>query len=325
MIEKFDIFKDNENNCFQLRTKTNSYALEFDDKEKENIFLKIVSSIQKKSDQSLKQLKSKFGKNSNSSKVMDVFHTLNEYGLLPIGISVEINEKGVASVKSSYTSDNKNLDQVILAVVGDSDLSKNILESASILSLNKIVRKNYHELNDSESCEQLINESDFLIVDGNNWSPYHLELINELCLKNNKPWLYVGGLEEILIKIGPLFYGKETGCYNCLISRIKSNHGHPTFLNSYEIYLKNNKIASKSDELPHSELFHGIVANIVLTEVVKFFEEWSLPVTWRTYISFNVINYEITRHALLKKPFCEICKPNLEYNPAPWLEAITLK
>lgn len=38
MIQYFDVFKDEDNRCFQLRTKTNSYTLEFDDPQRENIF-----------------------------------------------------------------------------------------------------------------------------------------------------------------------------------------------------------------------------------------------------------------------------------------------
>jgi bacteriocin biosynthesis cyclodehydratase domain-containing protein len=122
-----------------------------------------------------------------------------------------------------------------------------------------------------------------------------------------------------------LFYGKETGCYNCLISRIKSNHAHPTFLNSYEDYLRSNRKSSKPDITPNSTIIYNIIANLTLLEVMKFIELWSLPVTWRSVININITNLNSTKHNLLKKPFCEVCKPELLYNPSPWLEAITLK
>ncbi|KGT08330.1 hypothetical protein NV63_16435 [Elizabethkingia anophelis] len=57
----------------------------------------------------------------------------------------------------------------------------------------------------------------------------------------------------------------------------------------------------------------------------KFFIEWALPMTWRAVVKIELGDFSISRHKLLKKPFCEICNPQLDYNPSPWLEAITLK
>jgi Ca2+-binding EF-hand superfamily protein len=68
MIDTFDVFKDESNGCFQLRTKTNAYALEFDDPEKEQIFLKIVDDIQKNPGISLQKIYSFFsGKSERKS------------------------------------------------------------------------------------------------------------------------------------------------------------------------------------------------------------------------------------------------------------------
>ena len=58
MINKYDIFKDNNLNCYQIRTKSNSFMLEFDEKEKEDIFLKIVDEINKNSEISFRELNS---------------------------------------------------------------------------------------------------------------------------------------------------------------------------------------------------------------------------------------------------------------------------
>ena len=64
---------------------------------------------------------------------------------------------------------------------------------------------------------------------------------------------------------------------------------------------------------------------MTLLEVKKFIMQWSIPSTWRTIIKIDIDSFDLDKHSLLKKPFCEVCKPKLEYNPAPWLESITLK
>ncbi|QMU65294.1 MAG: TOMM precursor leader peptide-binding protein [Flavobacteriaceae bacterium] len=173
--------------------------------------------------------------------------------------------------------------------------------------------------------EKMIEKSDFIIAGATQWSPYHLEEINSIALTKNTPWLYIGGIEETAIKIGPLFYGKETGCYNCLMSRIKSHSDTLSYLNTYEAYLRKHKIASKPDAVSNKSILNNIVANMALLEVLNFIEVWSLPVTWKTVLKIDTINFETTKHKLLKKPFCEICKPELLYNASPWLEPVTLK
>lgn len=324
MIDKFDVFKDEANNCFQLRTKSNAYALEFDDVEKETIFLKIVEAIQEKPSISLRQIKGYFEKTTDP-KVTEVLNTLNEYGFLPLPTSMELVGKDISDQQSEQNKNHNILEKISIGIIGEGELFETISKRSTSIHFSKIVKKNYKELKNVEDIEKLILGVDFIIVDANQWSPFHLELINEIALKNEKPWLYVGGLEEISLKVGPLFYGKETGCYNCLISRLKSNHEYPEMLTAYEGYLHERKIASRPDMFPSLKIMYGLISDLVLLEIAKFYESWSLPLSWRTVLSFDIMNYQMTQHSLLKKPFCEVCKPELEYNPSPWLEAITLK
>jgi thiazole/oxazole-forming peptide maturase SagC family component len=321
MIINFDIFKDNKQNCYQLRTKTDSYTLEFDDKEREDIFLNIVSQLNQKNDLTLQKLKQKVQTKTNESKVIDVLNTLDKHHFLSSEISKELMGKDKKS-ENKYSSDVKKISDFVLSIFGQGELTNKISTQANSENFKNVKT---HLYSDKLDMQKIVLESDFIIIDANEWSPFHIELINKFALKHNKPWLYVGGIEGTSIKIGPLFYGKETGCYNCLISRIKSNHEHPAFLISYEDYLKRNKQSSKPDIIPSSDIIHNIIANLTLLEVVKFIETWSLPITWRSMISFDITNLTSLKHTLLKKPFCEVCKPKLEYNPSPWLEAITLK
>lgn len=176
-----------------------------------------------------------------------------------------------------------------------------------------------------DDIQKLVKQADLIVLDSNQWSPYHIELVNKIALEENKPWLFIGGINSGQLKIGPLFYGKETGCYNCLISRIKSNHEYPTFFNSYEEYLKSNKIASKPDKFVHEETMYSLLANMAMLEIFKFFESWAIPSTFKTLLTIDIFNMNIQKHFLLKKPYCEVCHPKLEYSASAWLESVTLK
>lgn len=320
MIDKFDVFKDESNGCFQLRSKTNAYVLEFDDCEKEEIFLRIVNEIQQNKTVSLKKLNGLFDE-SRKAKVTEVLSSLSEHGFLPYEIANELSN-GEYSEGVGFES---SLKKVHLGIIGEGDLLEELSLKAEHVGFSKVSKFYYSKNRDEKSIEKIITDVDFLIVDANRWSPYHLKVINRIALAKNKAWLHVGGLEETSLKLGPLFYGKETGCYNCLISRIKSNHEYPEMLTSYEEHLSVTGNCSRPDLFPNLNILYSLAVDFVLLEVAKFYEEWSLPLTWRSVLAFDIISYRMTQHNLLKKPFCEECKPELEYNSSPWLEAITLK
>ncbi len=316
MIKELDIFKDNQNKCYQLRTKSNLFTIEFDDKEKEEIFLKIINEIKNEPMLTLKGLRSKIQTDENKAKVIEVLGNLNEYGLLPVELRTKFKIE-------QFFPDKKQIKDITFTIFGQDALADKLKIQAKKEGYKKVKQYSYDiETTDMES---IIKNSDFLIVDANEWSPFYIEMINQIALKYNKPWLYIMGVYEGSLKIGPLFYGRETGCYNCLISRIKSNHEHPRFFESYELYLRGKKQKSKPDIIPGSDILYNIIANISMLEVMKFFEEWSLPVTWRAIIDIDIFTLELTKHILLKKPYCEVCKPELEYAISPWLEPITLK
>ncbi|WP_196890119.1 TOMM precursor leader peptide-binding protein [Aureivirga sp. CE67] len=328
MLEKFDIFKDTENNCFQLRTKTVSYTLDFDDPEKESIFTETVDLVQGNPRIRLASLKKKLQKKFDDAKILEVLTNLKDYQLLNYHLVSEMNNQSKKDAKQDIADSQDRINpekNIQLGIIGGSDFYELLVKQAKKNDFKKVYSANYSSLNTDAAIEKIVSQSDFILVDGNQWSPYHIERINEIALKLNKPWLYIGGLENNVFKIGPLFFGKETGCYNCLASRAKSNHSYPSFLNAYENFLRENKKVGMPDSIPTVEYFHNILIQIAFLEVTKFFESWSLPATWRTYLSINPIDYSQTQHTLLKVPYCEVCKPELKYNPAPWLEAITLK
>ncbi|MGB5988773.1 MAG: TOMM precursor leader peptide-binding protein [Marinifilaceae bacterium] len=320
MIENFDIFRDEQQNGFQCRTKSDSYLIEFDDSEKEEIFLDIVAEIQSKPNIVLKKIIKKVKNDTNEAKVISVLKTLDDYGLLSYDLARELSPDSDQHKGQVITTPQPL--NVSLVVFGQGPITDKIKNQALAENFSKVSSYSY---NKDVDIEKIVSDADFLIVDANEWSPYHVESINKFALKHNKPWLYVGGIEETSIKVGPLFYGKETGCYNCLISRIKSNHEYPEFLNSYEDFLRRNKKGAKVDSLPSADTIYNIVANFTILEVMKFVQGWSLPDTWRCLICIDIMNLNLTKHTLLKVPYCDVCKPQLEYNPSPWLEAITLK
>lgn len=318
MIHNYDIFKDEAHQCYQLRTKTQTYILEFDEKEKEEIFLEVVNELQNKPNLSLKGLKSRLSKvHKDEAKVLEVLTILKEYQLLSYEMMREMDPE---SQKGNPVS--KGAQDIKLAIIGNGSISDKLKKLAKNEKFKSVKQFEYKSNLDIKS---IIEEFDFLLVDASHWSPYHLEQINKIALEANKPWLFIGGVEEMSLKVGPLFYGKETGCYECLMSRYKSVHDYPEYLISYESHLKENKKAGVKESIPNLDIAENIIVNIAISEVLKYLDAWALPNTWRNIIEVNFMTLDTVHHTLLKKPYCETCKPELKYHTAPWLEPITLK
>ena len=259
-----------------------------------------------------KDLSIEFGE----EKVLSVLHNLREAGLIPDDTQCSGNDH---SMRYKYIGDTS------LAIIGNGEVTNSLKMVCETTKFKVCSFFDYKEVESEENVNAIFSNYDFVIVDANCWSPYHLELINKVAVKLNKPWLHISGINEGYIEIGPLFYGKETGCYNCLISRIKSNHAYPKYLTSYENYLRELKRPSVSANMPHYNIVYSLIANLAIYEVIKYIEGWALPMTWQSIIKMNLFNYDTSIHTLLKKPLCEVCKPEIKYNPSPWLDKITLK
>jgi len=329
LFKHLDIFYDDINRCYQIRTKASSYIIEFDNDGKYEIFEHLIK-LARKDDYTLQQIADKLKNQYNDAEVMDVLSNLNEFGLLPIEETREMGE--LNKKESSFTPkvgalESKSLKDLSVLILGDSQLSPLIEDTLNKQSFEKIVHRRFEDIPQANgsTMTNLIAPFDFIVLDAVEWNPYYTEELNKAAIEQEKPWMFVGGLEEYKLKIGPIFHGKETGCYNCLIKRMKSNQDHLTYFSAYEKNLREQKKSAKPDRFPYLEAYYGFIANMVLLELTKFFEMWAVPTLWKKFLTINALNYHTEEHHLLKVPFCEVCKPQLEYNPAPWLETITLQ
>ncbi len=321
MFKEFDVFFDEVNQCYQIRTKANSFAIDFDDDSKKEVFervLKLDSSSLAKSYQLLI-------KEFDQSKVIDVFSTLKDNGLLPLeelDSIPELQEKKTADfgAQQELTS----LEDLSVLILSDGVIGERLKEVLKRNNVTKITHLSPEEFasKSEEKIEQLVKGSSFSFFDATSWNPKGLELMNTKALEYKKTWLHIGGLEEYLFKIGPIFQGDETGCYDCLMKRMKSNYDHSDYLNEYEKYLKEMGKSAKPDKFIHLDSFYDILANMAFIELTKFIQFWAVPTTWKKVITINALDFQTTSHDLLKVPFCDTCGTHVDFNPAPWLEPL---
>ena len=311
-LSQFDVFQNEYSSSFQIRTKDNAFIIEFQGDIEEKIFKEIISYD---SGNASLSLVSYLYNNFPKEKVLKVLNDLKE-------VEIFLDDEKV----EQDTSLADEFSKINLGLVGTSDGISFLLEKSrksgyqNVSSL--IIRSNLLDVD----LEDFIKSNDFIIVDADQWNPYFLDLINQTALAYTKPWLFIRGIQDLNGSVGPLFYGKDTGCYHCLSTRIKSHLEHLSHFEEYENYLRSQKRSAKVDKMqPTYSVLYDLIASIAIAEVNKFVSEWAVPEVYGAYLIIDSFSYDFKKHSFLKAPLCPVCKPKSDYSLAPWLEPVTLK
>lgn len=331
-MELYDIVKQGEE--VQIRTKSELFVVEFDDPDKRKIFEQIAQRYASKPRSNklfsalfMQGLERKYSK----EKVLTVLEELKEFNILPQPLYryLDNDEATVATSNDRKQAQEPiyALSNVRLLIIGSEQGVNALKQKAEPLKFSSIEVKTFARNWDKNSVERAMDQADFMIVEASEWNPDYLHWINKKALSRNMPWLFIEGIGLNKLKIGPIFHGRETACYNCLVKRQQSNRDEDLlpYDEQYEAFLTQHNILSKPDQsLFHAAQLFGILSSLALIEVTKFYKYWSVPALWGHYITLDLFTLEMERHKVLKVPNCPVCKPELAYNSSPWLEAISL-
>ncbi len=320
-MKQFDIFFDEDNGLYQVRTKTDTTTIEFTDSEKEQIFKELVRLYDTRDKVSFPTIQ-KLLNTVDSNKLLDVVKELQECGILN---DLNFEAEDIAVIPDIYANEinHKPVSEITISYIGNVNFGNLVKEKSSEYNIEHFAVYSIDELSD-EMIESILCNSDFTIVDSLTWNPYRMRIINEKALNLSKPWMLIEGLTfSGKFSIGPIFNGKYTGCYDCYKNRIRSNDEFINFNDSYSKYLEANKASAKPD-FNIQPVVKDMAAAIAIADVLKFLYAWYPPETWKCCVLINPSNYEVEKHTFIKAPICHVCKPVLDYNPAPWLESVTL-
>lgn len=296
-------------NTYQIRTKSASVLIEFENSIENEIFKGVVDICKSSEIASVSELK-------------DMLTRLNKFSVEEVNLFFnQFSEHNLfdAIIEDNGLSDN-SLNAIVskkIIVIGDSRLSDEIYCELVGQSFRDIHKYTFEKIIKNRSVLQ---NADFLLVDCMCFNPYGLRVVNEFSIKSNIPWLHIGGVENEKIKLGPIFHGKESGCYECLEKRRISNIDNPAYELGYIDFLMESKLSSRPDTIPYQDFYLNLIVNLSIIEMCRFFEDKNLLPTWRGIISFDLYKYTTTRSELLRNPYCPVCRP-LQRTPfSPWLD-----
>lgn len=326
--KNFDIFKDELNGGYQVRTKTEVVVIEFDNPEKEAIFNSIITIYDSETSVSFEDIKHRLSHKHKTEDVTDVVQELLNCGVLDQD-NLRFTEGSLTIVtEQSFSRGNKatSASKYKVGFIGNTKASKIFSQKAKTMEFGGFtaVTLPKHFAQYEEVIGNLFDSHDFVIVDNTSWHPHALNIINSIAIDKNKPWILIEGkTSAIHFSISPIFHGNATGCYECYRRRLRSNDEFEQYTLAYEEYLISNKTASVADKV--HDFIWDAAASIIIMDITKYLCNWYIPETWRTNILINIQNYQIERHSFLKTPFCPVCKPEVDYSPYPWLEEVTLE
>lgn len=322
-MKKLDVFYDKENEVYQVRTKANAVVIEFASKEKENIFLEISKLYDKAEFITCPQMIKALKKHHDHAQVLDVLKELRDVGILNPGNFEDTDNilSDMEQKKPSIYTPMTDFHDTVIGLIGDPsvmNLVKASLKEKGITHFNQVQTPADVDASDIAS---VIRRSDFIVVDEINYSPVLMERINALALENNKPWLLIeGAIDTVNYSVGPIFYGKETGCYECYQNRLLVNDNNRQYTRAYHGYLSESGKWAQPEQVP-LPVAH-ILASLAAMDVVRFLQGYSVPVLWRNTLVFNSITFSMEKHYFIKAPVCHVCNPEVDYSPSPWLEAL---
>lgn len=164
---------------------------------------------------------------------------------------------------------------------------------------------------------QVSEDADLEVVLCDDYLQLDLAALNQVALKKSRPWLLVKPIGTI-IWLGPLFYPRKTGCWECLAQRLRCNR-------PIEGYLKRrtNDTAPLTPPLAKIpgvlQTALGMTAIEVLKWIVLNRENKRLE---GVLITHDTLTLETQSHILTKRPQCPICGLSKSQNSAKPLPLI---
>ena len=315
MFEEFDVVQ-TPSGDYELINGHSVINVEFNVEDEKLIFESLLTLRDKSTKNIVKTLIKDYGK----EKVYSFFLKFKTASIIFFDSEDALAEGNIFSAKASNDFKVEEAAQKSIIIISASSFP-NILRQFSIFKNAEVFDAS--KMLDSNELDAVFSQSEMVIVDAFSANPQLMEEINSVALANNKPWLLVQGVYEQAGHVGPLFYGNETGCYQCFRDRLRSNMQNLESYDRYENWLREGNQFSKSG-LMLSDSFGFHIASIVASEIEKFFLEYDVPQSYGFLLEVNALNYNVNAHRLYKVPFCSSCNTDFEYRRAPWLDPVTL-
>ena len=124
---------------------------------------------------------------------------------------------------------------------------------------------------------------------------------NDAALASGRPWLLAKPV-GVQLWLGPLFHPRTTGCWKCLIERLRANRAVESYLREKQT-LANALAIDGARTAAGEQAAWGLTANAVASWIVR----GELPDCDGKIRTFDQLSWQTQTHTLVKLPYCSAC------------------
>ena len=172
--------------------------------------------------------------------------------------------------------------------------------TVSIISLGKVKAEPLISTLESLNI-RVENEGDFTIVVTDDYLQPDLDEFNTQALHQQKPWMLVKPVGAS-IWVGPIFVPSQTGCWQCLAQRLRSNREVETAVGKQKGIIT-PFLTSRSILPTHFQI--GL--NLAATEVAKWIVQGKHEQLEGKVLTLDLASLSMQQHVLVKRPQCPAC------------------
>ncbi|WP_199248171.1 TOMM precursor leader peptide-binding protein [[Phormidium] sp. ETS-05] len=144
-------------------------------------------------------------------------------------------------------------------------------------------------------------EGDIEVVLTDDYLADGLDVYNQNALKKQRPWILVKPVGTV-VWIGPIFYPKKTGCWECLAQRLRGNR-------PVEEFIQRRQGISRTLSIPLPTLPSAIQTGLGMaaTEIFKWIVRGENKRLEGIIVTYDTVSLQIQNHILVKRPQCPVC------------------
>src|SRR5919199_246210 len=209
--------------------------------------------------------------------------------------------------QKGYIVENEDLLPSDLAIFCD-HLNVDLKEAHHRLQTTKVVVKAVGSIPTSEFIStleslhiQVAEEGDIEVVLTDDYLHNDLDDFNQKSLQRSRPWMLVKPVGTI-VWIGPIFYPKKTGCWECLAQRLRDNRPVEGFIQRH----KDSSTPLKPPLASLSSTFQTALG-MAATEVFKWIVRGKNKRLEGVLVTHDTLVLETQNHILVKRPQCPSC------------------
>lgn len=175
-------------------------------------------------------------------------------------------------------------------------------------------------LKTDSDVQQAIQSADFVVCCADAGQSSLVYKLNRVCLETKTNWLVcaAAGAE---ISVGPLIIPNETACFTCYKMRLVACAENPEDEFAFQRFLDERK---QDDSRTRANLIFGttLAGQLAGLETIKFLTGAFAVTTRSRTIVVNLLDLTMTKHLVLRKPWCPACQPQFHTPPGELDELI---